>query len=679
VVIIKIEYLKQKASRILEQWFEENSTPMSKETIEMFADELELDPETFHKMHDMFMEDRTLFGKDNHELNKLIYNDKRQQTLSRINTVVKPDDEGTSISHIFQTQPKSEVQPLNRHEGVKESDKKRRSKHSRQRARHRSKSHERDTTNQSPVGLVVRRETSQARKLQDKATRLKAEEERLRDINQEAIRGEEAAKIRIESAMSRRKEDDAAVRQQAKEEYERAKREAEEYAELRRQAEVALQQAIRRTEKAQQELEEQRLLLRSQADFEIRKAREVLQQEAQEREDRWTEERRQKEKQLQEEKERFAKEKSAQLKELEEKKLVFNQEVKKHKDQETTKSFMKKAAVALIDRKLKDEQASKKIASKETVLETQKAGSQSLASSANEKTGNFKQESQTSAGGKGTENTMKIKDEHQSPTQTLKESEVRILSDHKTETEFYHAEQKQSGPQDNSPTQVKTHPAQAKKVEERDHNHKPACTTPFDDPDSPTAQGKDQRSLHKNEKQDHDRLRLSAAEADRLPYEHRDDERPVDESYETSPHAPSVDDIEPHADSMVLPDKNSEIDDEDESENSFEFVPVKPEREVRESWQSEKARSGQTVHQSARVDPQEAHRTAEHASYKEQKSVVSGQKSGQKSVNSIKQTEHAHASESIYQSGHKVGTDTVAKDTGNREKAKRSQAKGYSE
>lgn len=58
VIIYKIEFVKRRATQILQAWFEANVDGMRRDQIVQHSDDLELDPETFQKIHDQFKEDR---------------------------------------------------------------------------------------------------------------------------------------------------------------------------------------------------------------------------------------------------------------------------------------------------------------------------------------------------------------------------------------------------------------------------------------------------------------------------------------------------------------------------------------------------------------------------------------------------------------------------------------------
>ena len=83
VVIYKIEYLKKKAAEILEKWFQDTDNPMDDLQIAHYSSELGINYNTFKMIHDIFMEDRDMFGKNNVKLNKLIYHDNIQQTPNK--------------------------------------------------------------------------------------------------------------------------------------------------------------------------------------------------------------------------------------------------------------------------------------------------------------------------------------------------------------------------------------------------------------------------------------------------------------------------------------------------------------------------------------------------------------------------------------------------------------------
>jgi hypothetical protein len=83
VIIYKIEHLKKRAAEILEEWFETNDEGMTDAEILGYARELQLDPRTFKLIHDTFMQDRAIFGRNSEELNKLIYQDHVQQRMGR--------------------------------------------------------------------------------------------------------------------------------------------------------------------------------------------------------------------------------------------------------------------------------------------------------------------------------------------------------------------------------------------------------------------------------------------------------------------------------------------------------------------------------------------------------------------------------------------------------------------
>ena len=83
VIIYKIDYLKRRATEILERWFSSNSLPMGPDEILKWAQFLKVDPETFDKMQQIFLEEQTLFGaKNSAALNKMIYKDGNDPSAS---------------------------------------------------------------------------------------------------------------------------------------------------------------------------------------------------------------------------------------------------------------------------------------------------------------------------------------------------------------------------------------------------------------------------------------------------------------------------------------------------------------------------------------------------------------------------------------------------------------------
>lgn len=366
VVIIKVEYLKERARKILEQWFEGSSKPMDRETVEMFADELELDPETFQKLHDMFVDDRALFGKDKDEINRLIYNDRRQQTITRLATLVEHSLDVTQATRAFDPEFKPTEVARDRHAGTLPAERKRRSKHSRQRARMRSKSHDREGTPKKLIDPgLARKESGNTNKLRAKQQKLADEEQRLREICREAIKGEEDARLQVERALSSRKRagvrDDVGV----KEELSKAKQELDEFAELRKQAESALAEATREVEQVRKEMESHLLVQKSQAHDEIVKARRNLHKEAD-----GTEGRRSGNGVSTEESVRKHKEQLESKPQVEENgKRLKTDELAKHQVEsgatEAAKKQMKSVAVALIDRKVKEQEIRRSDARKE--------------------------------------------------------------------------------------------------------------------------------------------------------------------------------------------------------------------------------------------------------------------------------------------------------------------------
>lgn len=370
VVIIKVEYLKDRARRILEQWFEGNNSQMDRETIEMLADELELGAETIQKLHDMFIEDRALFGKDKDEINRLIYNDKRQQTLSRLQTQVEPTAALSPATKAFDPKFKEAEESKDRHASTLPADRKRRSKHSRQRARMRSKSNDRDSTPKKGVqSLISRKESGHLRKLRTKEQRLLEEEERLREIEREAIKGEEEARLKVERAIGRRKHATAKDGPDFRDEYSRAKAELEDFTELRKQAEQALVEAMKETEAVRREIESQKLVFQFQTQDEILEAKKDLEKAEEQREIERSEKQQREEKALRDEVDKVEKDRVLREDSLRQKKLGVEREAAKKRDQEVARDRMKRATVALIDKKVKEEEERKS----SQVLSTEKS------------------------------------------------------------------------------------------------------------------------------------------------------------------------------------------------------------------------------------------------------------------------------------------------------------------
>ena len=394
VVIIKVEYLKERARKILEQWFEGSSKPMDRETVEMVADELELDPETFQKLHDMFVDDRALFGKDKDEINRLIYNDRRQQTISRLATLVEHSPDVSSATKALDPEFKPTEVARDRHAETLPAERKRRSKHSRQRARMRSKSHDRESTPKILIDPgLARKESGHTNKLRARQQKLAEEEQRLREICREAIKGEEDARLRVERALRSRKS--AGVRDdvRVKEELSKAKQELDEFAELRKQAESALAEATREVEQVRKEIESQQLVQKSQAHDEIVKARRNLHKEAGSKEEGRSGNGVRTEESVRKHREQL--ESKPQVEENG-KRLKFDELAKHQVESRATaaaKKQMKSVAVALIDRKVKEQEIRRSDARKEgsdskavaqNLLESQFNGSEDKSGNGND-------------------------------------------------------------------------------------------------------------------------------------------------------------------------------------------------------------------------------------------------------------------------------------------------------
>lgn len=625
VTIIKVEYLKQRASKILEQWFEENNQPMNKETIEMFADELELDPETFQKMHDIFLEDRTLFGKDNLELNRLIYNDKRQQTLSRINTLTKEPEELTPVNDLFDSHTKQTPIQNQESESDRPGDRKRRSKQSRQRRQNRSKSQDRERVNNEPVNPATRRETSQTKRLQEKASKSKAEEQRIRLILQEAIRGEEAAKIRLEAASSKRKSEDYRERQQGVDEYERAKREALEYGELRKQAEEALHQASRQSRLDQKEVDERILLMQSQADTDVRKARQALLQEAKNSEVQRD--------QLNKEmlKDRTDDSKS-ELQQYQAQKFTSenqkNNQISENgtsKDSDLTRKFMKKAAITLIDKKVKEEQQLKDQRLAETstttknhdqdIRKSKENGIIESHSRGNDKTSNQKQ------------SKTEIEKEEQTRTIQIKESQSQVRNS--TEQTLIKKEVHRANNQQNTHNKEDSVASQQGRLSQesgevttfKQHSQLNNHT------DQNTTQSRENTKI-KEEKNNINPTQggLSAAQEDWERQSEASFDRPLNESFASHPQDALVDGVDRAEKRSEYGERESEVDYNDQDEESFQLVPVVPFAEQVKEKNTYEERAVSTHDKSKAQESRKTKETqGESASYAGGKKWIEGQ------------------------------------------------------
>ena len=248
VIIFKIEYLKRRATQILEKWFESNTHGMNQAEILKHSQELQVDPDTFQKMHDVFVEDKTLFGKQTEELNKIIYKDNEKQEIQQKVVKKKPEPTTPTSSRRGKSARKVEKfsSPLVSKSEVPVShpvvDKK---------VHKHSQVVQKDEQQISPVPSSVQPVEEQLRTKESDAWK-----RALVAINKE----KDAQRKAEEARVLRLKNENEELRLKLNEEYRRAQEEANIYQRLRQEAE----EEASRAEKARREAE----IIRSQAEVE---------------------------------------------------------------------------------------------------------------------------------------------------------------------------------------------------------------------------------------------------------------------------------------------------------------------------------------------------------------------------------------------------------------------------
>jgi hypothetical protein len=210
VIIYKIEYLKRRATQILERWYAETDQPMDPEQIEEYSKELELDPSTFKKMHDIFREDRSLFGRNNDELNKIIYNDSVQRDLTKNEVKNKPASNEKSKEKVREVEDFTPGLTKEELEALRKRDE-------------------------------YLRTESLKRKSDEDVKRIRAEEDRIKKMEEEAhlriiehAEAERRALERLEQVQRQRKDEDNEEQNRIRDEYESARKEAERQTKLQK-------------------------------------------------------------------------------------------------------------------------------------------------------------------------------------------------------------------------------------------------------------------------------------------------------------------------------------------------------------------------------------------------------------------------------------------------------------